>query len=210
MTTTLLAFVATPCILTDSLLDRADVSAVDVACLWAVLAAWLPSVFCSPSLHAWRRATAVGCNATVATSCTVSTCARLSITLGEDASPDVVALTVRCVTWMIVACVFATSLFRAARQVSGTEFRMGVDASSADLDRSERHATRDVASHIGDDVTRATDAILEARGMVCAICLEDVTREASCVLACTHVYHAECIGKWLAVRRRCPVCNCYV
>lgn len=209
MTTTLLAFFATPCILTDSILERADVSAVDVACVWVVLAAWLPSVFCSPSLRAWRRVTAVCCNATVATSCTVSTCTRLLITLGDDASPHVEALILRCATWAIVACVFATSLIRATRHVLGTEFSMGVDA-AADGDDPERNAVRDVASSLNGGATRATDAIFKTRGAVCAICLEDVSREASCMLECTHVYHAECIEKWIAVKRRCPVCNCLV
>ncbi|XP_006657027.3 E3 ubiquitin-protein ligase EL5-like, partial [Oryza brachyantha] len=46
----------------------------------------------------------------------------------------------------------------------------------------------------------------------CAVCLGAV-RDREMVRrlpACGHVYHAECVGRWLAAHRTCPLCRCEV
>lgn len=40
----------------------------------------------------------------------------------------------------------------------------------------------------------------------CCVCMEDVQMgESLKTLPCSHMYHAECIDKWLAVKNCCPV-----
>lgn len=42
----------------------------------------------------------------------------------------------------------------------------------------------------------------------CAICLHDFELQQTLrVLPCTHAFHAECVDKWLEMRRTCPVCR---
>ena len=50
-------------------------------------------------------------------------------------------------------------------------------------------------------------------GMVCPICLEEVLKLVPiCRTPCCHVFHTECILKWLRVgsARSCPLCKKYV
>mmetsp|Transcript_2000 Transcript_2000/g.5303 ORF Transcript_2000/g.5303 Transcript_2000/m.5303 type:complete len:273 (-) Transcript_2000:315-1133(-) len=43
---------------------------------------------------------------------------------------------------------------------------------------------------------------------LCAICLEPYSvREAFRQLACGHVFHSDCIVRWLSRANRCPLCN---
>ncbi|GLJ17155.1 hypothetical protein SUGI_0296990 [Cryptomeria japonica] len=49
---------------------------------------------------------------------------------------------------------------------------------------------------------------METRGVFCSICQEIIViGEKTIHLPCDHVYHAECIVKWLGVRNFCPVCK---
>tara|TARA_B110001452_G_scaffold245866_1_gene230799 strand:- start:543 stop:1115 length:573 start_codon:yes stop_codon:yes gene_type:complete len=43
----------------------------------------------------------------------------------------------------------------------------------------------------------------------CVICHEDfkVGNELCRLPGCAHCYHAECIGRWLAIKASCPLCN---
>lgn len=40
----------------------------------------------------------------------------------------------------------------------------------------------------------------------CSICLEDITTGVK-LINCSHIYHQECIGHWLAINNTCPVCR---
>lgn len=42
----------------------------------------------------------------------------------------------------------------------------------------------------------------------CAICLNQFKEEEEVkILACNHIYHVDCIDKWLGLNRRCPLCH---
>ena len=42
----------------------------------------------------------------------------------------------------------------------------------------------------------------------CSICLESyVLDETLRTLPCLHMFHEECIGKWLSVNSSCPICK---
>lgn len=43
-------------------------------------------------------------------------------------------------------------------------------------------------------------------GTVCAICQETVA-SATRIRQCGHMFHGECIGQWLQMNPRCPVCR---
>ncbi|KAF0902923.1 hypothetical protein E2562_019860 [Oryza meyeriana var. granulata] len=56
----------------------------------------------------------------------------------------------------------------------------------------------------------ATATVAASGGRECAVCLGAV-RDGEMVRrlpACMHVYHAECIDRWLAAHRTCPLCRC--
>lgn len=43
----------------------------------------------------------------------------------------------------------------------------------------------------------------------CTICLEELGNGVEATqLACSHVYHDGCIGRWLETNSRCPLCRC--
>ncbi|KAF7836037.1 E3 ubiquitin-protein ligase BIG BROTHER-like [Senna tora] len=45
-------------------------------------------------------------------------------------------------------------------------------------------------------------------GKRCVICQMTYKRgDQQMKLPCTHVYHGECITKWLSINKKCPVCN---
>ncbi|CAN6462163.1 unnamed protein product [Victoria cruziana] len=49
----------------------------------------------------------------------------------------------------------------------------------------------------------------EGEGEVCAVCMEGL--ETGCevkLLACSHKYHRDCIGGWMAYKSLCPLCRC--
>ena len=54
---------------------------------------------------------------------------------------------------------------------------------------------------------RSIDALphlIEPTG-TCSICLGELVSEAR-ILKCRHVFHSECICKWLSEHNKCPVC----
>ncbi|CAN6216692.1 unnamed protein product [Urochloa humidicola] len=56
----------------------------------------------------------------------------------------------------------------------------------------------------GDEKARSISALL------CAVCLDDV-RAGEVVrqlLACRHLFHADCVDAWLRAHRTCPLCRC--
>jgi len=42
----------------------------------------------------------------------------------------------------------------------------------------------------------------------CIICLEDMKYNEDLILVkCSHIYHKECLEKWMVRRSVCPLCN---
>ncbi len=41
----------------------------------------------------------------------------------------------------------------------------------------------------------------------CCICLEKITKENSVALPCAHVFHSDCINKWININPSCPLCK---
>lgn len=42
---------------------------------------------------------------------------------------------------------------------------------------------------------------------ICSICLEDLKNGKCVVLSCEHIYHKDCIKKWLKKNETCPNCR---
>ncbi|KAJ2299242.1 hypothetical protein IWW55_004242 [Coemansia sp. RSA 2706] len=75
-----------------------------------------------------------------------------------------------------------------------------LDAGELDLLPEVRYGEYSEKAHVID---------VEGGADVCAICLELFASEARVRgLACAHVFHSDCIDKWLLKRSsRCPLCN---
>jgi hypothetical protein len=45
--------------------------------------------------------------------------------------------------------------------------------------------------------------------LICAICQDEIEKDTSIIreLECKHVYHIECIDKWLSIKNECPMCK---
>ena len=43
--------------------------------------------------------------------------------------------------------------------------------------------------------------------LCCPICLEEYDNESAFALPCGHMYHADCIERWLENKDECPVCR---
>jgi hypothetical protein len=45
--------------------------------------------------------------------------------------------------------------------------------------------------------------------LICAICQDEIEKATSIIreLECKHVYHIECIDKWLSIKNECPMCK---
>ena len=42
----------------------------------------------------------------------------------------------------------------------------------------------------------------------CSICLEDFTaKDLCCRLECTHLFHEDCVARWLEKQSSCPLCR---
>jgi hypothetical protein len=48
-------------------------------------------------------------------------------------------------------------------------------------------------------------------GTVCPICVERIVDDTYLRLGCHHIFHLECISRWLGCKTECPVCRrtCY-
>lgn len=59
-------------------------------------------------------------------------------------------------------------------------------------------------------IKRSTSSLIKRVGKdVCSICLDDVAvNEKVCLLNCTHMFHENCIVKWLGQNNTCPLCRC--
>lgn len=45
----------------------------------------------------------------------------------------------------------------------------------------------------------------------CSVCLEDIGAGADIMtLPCAHVYHRDCVSKWLQMKKECPKCKCNI
>ncbi|XP_045793084.1 E3 ubiquitin-protein ligase RZF1-like [Trifolium pratense] len=58
------------------------------------------------------------------------------------------------------------------------------------------------------NVTTKLDNDSEA---TCSICLCELSNDSSAVqISCSHVFHRDCIEKWITVKRTCPLCRIIV
>jgi len=52
------------------------------------------------------------------------------------------------------------------------------------------------------------DEGMKSEALTCSICLEDLSVESIAIqLSCSHLYHEECIVKWLDRSNTCPSCH---
>ena len=42
----------------------------------------------------------------------------------------------------------------------------------------------------------------------CPICLENCNHTNITKTACNHVFHKDCLAKWLRMNNKCPMCKC--
>lgn len=40
----------------------------------------------------------------------------------------------------------------------------------------------------------------------CSICLENIEEDSKKIVKCGHMFHTECISKWLEAHDKCPLC----
>ena len=55
-------------------------------------------------------------------------------------------------------------------------------------------------------IAGATEHGVQVQNEICSICRESMTT-ATRLRSCGHCFHAECIGEWLGMNTRCPVCR---
>lgn len=74
-------------------------------------------------------------------------------------------------------------------------------------------ASQDTASNESDvtTVVHESEKVLSAsEGVDCPICLDTQESQNFTFLICSHRFHALCIGKWIAIKQRCPLCKTHV
>ena len=112
----------------------------------------------------------------------------------------------------------AVAAFLAEEQVSGDTDSSNVwrDASSSrSSSREHPPLTSDPGSSRSCSSSRNTPggvSVAVARERIsCAVCLERLRRgEETTFLPCNHGFHSACIGRWLELKRKCPVCRVHV
>ena len=75
----------------------------------------------------------------------------------------------------------------------------------SEIEISENTACHTFCSHSGESVNGGCEAQCEG---TCTICLESFKDgDAVRALPCLHTFHADCVDKWLAGHRLCPICK---
>lgn len=41
----------------------------------------------------------------------------------------------------------------------------------------------------------------------CPICLDKLYKEKSVIISCNHIFHKDCLEKWLSRKEICPLCK---
>lgn len=60
-----------------------------------------------------------------------------------------------------------------------------------------------------DNVNSIHNALCESSDAECSICLENLNSKYT-ILKCNHVFHTQCIKKWLKNHMECPMCRKYL
>jgi hypothetical protein len=82
---------------------------------------------------------------------------------------------------------------------------------SQDL-RKRIHSALQVRKSFEDNLSRVTQDDLKENSS-CPICIDDMKEDNSRKLNCGHIFHMDCIQRWLCTKegsRKCPVCRCSV
>ena len=46
--------------------------------------------------------------------------------------------------------------------------------------------------------------------MECSICLKIIQENEKYKTQCNHIFHRDCINRWLMIKQKCPYCRCNV
>lgn len=57
------------------------------------------------------------------------------------------------------------------------------------------------------EVSENEKVLLTSEGSDCSICLDTYESKEFMFLPCTHRFHIQCIGKWMHIKERCPLCK---
>lgn len=60
------------------------------------------------------------------------------------------------------------------------------------------------------EVYESEKVLSASEGVDCPICLDTQESQNFTFLICSHRFHALCIGKWIAIKQRCPLCKTHV
>ena len=61
---------------------------------------------------------------------------------------------------------------------------------------------------ISPELTSVSGFDLPKNNLVnCPICMEDVDHRDAFALQCSHVFHRNCVMKWLNQKKECPICR---
>ncbi|KAL0903281.1 hypothetical protein M5K25_027650 [Dendrobium thyrsiflorum] len=64
---------------------------------------------------------------------------------------------------------------------------------------------------ISDFLLRSLGHLTTKENFICSICQGEIqVEEEISTLRCSHIYHAGCIGQWLMIKNKCPVCRASV